>query len=245
MAEFDKLKDATGFDPRTDMTEMVAGATGTNGGLIAGHGAFQPARVASLATAAGAPTENYRGITLIGGGTAGEQDTALAFLDGTTVLLGNRVAVRAAVDRWISATRSSSALSTKAANVSATSQAWAVATGLSELQGPTAPDAPPEAQMVQNVLAKITQVSGGLNFGETITMHAQALTASAQDAQALADVFQFVLSMAGGETPLPATPLVSTNGSTLDIRFTLTEQQAEELFRPALTPRTALLAVAH
>jgi hypothetical protein len=99
--------------------------------------------------------------------------------------------------------------------------------------------------MVQNVLAKITQVSGGLNFGETITMHAQALTASAQDAQALADVFQFVLSMAGGETPLPATPLVSTNGSTLDIRFTLTEQQAEELFRPALTPRTALLAVAH
>jgi hypothetical protein len=242
-AEFDKLKAATGFDPRTDLTEMVAGSAANGGGLVAGHGAFQPAQLANLATAAGAPTENYKGITLIGGGNAAKgpaEDSAVAFLDGSTVLIGNRDLVKSAVDRWISGVRATGALSAKASEVSATSQAWAVATGLSELQGQRAPNAPPEAQMVQNVLAKINQVSGGLNFGETITLHGQALTGSVQDAQALADVVQFVMSMAGSKSPVPVLPQVNASGSAVNFTLTLTEQQAEQMFRPAVAARGAM-----
>ena len=246
-AQFDQLKAATGFDPRTDLTESVAGSAGNSGGLVAGHGSFQPTRLTNLAMTAGAPIESYRGVTLIGGGSAAKspaQDGAVAFLDGTTVVIGNRELVKAAVDRWIGATRSTGPLTAKATEVSTTSQAWAVATGLSELQGPSAANAPPQAQMVQNILTKIDMVSGGLNFGETITMHGQAVTGSTQDAQALADVFQFVMGMAAPKSPLPALPQVTASGSTVNFTLTLTEQQAEQLFKPAVATRTAVRSAA-
>ena len=233
-AEFDKLKAATGFDPRTDLTEWVGGATGPSGGLIAGHGTFPASRLTNLATTAGAPTENYRGLLLIGGGSSSKdaaQDMAVAFLDGSTVVAGNRDLVKGAVDRWIGNTRSVGGLRAQAAEISAGSQAWTVAAGLSQLLPNSTTNVPPEAQVVQNVLSKIDQVSGGLNFGENITMRGQALTASAQDAQALADVFQFVISMAATKNPLPVTPQVSASGTSVNFTLTLTEQQAEELFR--------------
>ena len=246
-AQFDKLKAATGFDPRTDLTETVAGAAGNTGGLVAGHGTFQPTRLASLATTAGAPAENYRGITLIGGGNAAKgpaQDSAVAFLDGSTVVIGSRDLVKPAVDRWIGGVRSTGPLTAKATEVSSASQAWAVATGLSDLQPPAAANAPPQAQMIQNILSKINLVAGGLNFGDTITMNGQAVAGSAQDAQALADVFQFVMGMAAPKSPLPALPQVTANGSTVNFTLTLTEQQAEQLFKPAVAARTAVRAAA-
>jgi hypothetical protein len=113
---------------------------------------------------------------------------------------------------------------------------------LNELQGKVGDNVPPEAKMVQNILSKIDQVSGGVNFGDTITMHGQALTASSQDAQALADVFQFLMSMAAPKSPLPTLPQVNTTGSTVNFTLTLTEQQAEELFKPAVAGRTAIRA---
>jgi hypothetical protein len=205
--------------------------------LVAGRGAFQPALLASLAASGGAATENYRGITLIGG--AKPTDAKVAFLDGTTVLMGDGASVKAAVDRWLGG-RSSGSLSARATEVSSTSQAWAVAAGLNELQGQTGTYAAPEAQMIQNVLAKIRQVSGGMNFGDTITLQGQMLTASAQDAQALADVFQFLMSMAAPKSPLPALPQVSTVETSVNFTLTLTEQQAEQLFKPAVAPRAAV-----
>ncbi len=227
MAELDKLKAATGFDPRTDLTEMVAGSTGPGAGLVAGHGSFQVGQLAALASRTGAVTENYRGITLMGG-TGAER---VAFLDGTTVVIGDGASVKAAVDRWIGG-RATGALTARAVEISATSQAWAVAAGLSELQGKPAANAPPEAQMMQNVLGKIGQVSGGLNFGGTITMHGQAQTGSAQDAQALADVLRLLITMAAPQAPLPVMPEVSASANNVNFTLQLTEQMAEQLFQP-------------
>jgi hypothetical protein len=238
MSEFDKIKAETGFDPRTDMTEVVAGATGPEGGLVAGHGSFQPSRIMSLATQEGATVENYRGISLIGDGkpTGG----TVAFLDGTTVVIGNAPLVKAAVDRWLSATRSSGALTAKAIETSSASHAWAVATGLNELHSTSATGtAPPEAQMLQNILSKINQVSGGLNFGDSIVMSGQIQAATSQDAQSLADVFQFLIAMAGSKGPLPATPQVSAIGTMVNFSMTITEQQVEQLFQPAVAARAA------
>lgn len=233
MAELDKLKAATGFDPRTDLTEMVAGSTGTGTGLVAGHGSFQPAQLASLASHTGSVTENYRGITLIGAGAE-----RLAFLDGTTVVIGDAASTKAAVDRWISG-RVTGALTARAVEISATSQAWAVAAGLNELQPKPAANAPPEAQLMQNVMAKIGQVSGGLNFGDTITMRGQAQTSSAQDAQALADVFRLLVTMAAPKAPLPVMPEVSASGNNVNFTIELTEQMAEQLFQPKGAVRAA------
>ena len=234
MTELDKLKAATGFDPRTDLTEMVAGSTGTATGLVAGHGLFQSTQLTSLASRTGAVTENYRGIMLIGGAGA----ERVAFLDGTTVVIGDGPSVKAAVDRWIGG-RSRGALTAKAVELSATSQAWAVAAGLNDLQPKSGAYAPPEAQLMQNVMAKIGQVSGGLNFGDTITMRGQAQTSSTQDAQVLADVFRLLVTMAAPQAPLPVMPEVSANGNNVNFTLQLTEQMAEQLFQPKGAVRAA------
>lgn len=222
-AELDKLKAATGFDPRTDMTEMVAGSALTGAGLVAGHGSFQAARLTAFATTSGAKTENYRGITLVSSG-----ELAVAFLDGTTVILGPPAVAKGAIDRWLSGP-SSSALAAKAAQVSSSSHAWAVAAGFASLLGSGAPNTP-EAQMAQNVASKISQVSAGMNFADTITMRADAQATSSQDAQALADVLRFVVAMSADKAPLPVTPQVTSTGDTVSLVMTLTQQQAEKLF---------------
>jgi hypothetical protein len=234
--EFDKIKAETGFDPRTDLTQMVAGSSLDGGGLIAGRGTFQTTRIANLAMTAGAKVESYRGISIVGDGTS----KGVAFLDASTVLIGDSALVKAAIDRWLSSTRTSTALSAKAAETSSTSQAWAVATGLSQFIKPTGQNVPPEAQMMQNVLSKIEQIAGGLNFGDTVTMRGQAVTTSAQDAQALRDVFQLVLTMASGKTPLPVVPQVSASGTTVTLTASLTEQQIEQFLKPAASARAAV-----
>lgn len=240
IAQLDQIKAATGFDPRTDMTDVVAGSAGPGGGLVTGHGAFQPTRITNLAMIAGATVESYRGINLISG--ANRNEAVVAFLDGTTVVLGNPVLVKGAVDRWIGG-RVTGVLTAKATEASATSQAWAVASGLSDLQpktGVSGQPVPPEMQMVQNILNKIGAVSGGVNFSDTITLTGQAQTSSPEDAQALVDVFQFVTAMAGSKAPIPAMPTVSAYGSAVKFTLTLTEQQAEQLFRPAVAIRAAV-----
>ncbi len=242
-AEFDKLKAMTGFDPRTDLTEMVAGATLDGKGLVAGRGAFQPARILSLATTAGVQTENYKGISILKLDTTG----GAAFLDGTTFVAGQTDNLKSAIDRWQSGARASGALTAKATEVSSTSQAWAVATGISQLlanKPASTGTVPPEAQMIQNVLSKIDQVAGGVNFGDSIVMKGQAVAASAQDAQALADVMNFVVMMASGKAPLPAVPQVSADGATVNVLLTLTADQVEKLLQPATTQQRAAVRVA-
>ena len=44
-ADLDKLKASTGFDPRTDLLELVAGSVSNNSGLAVGYGAFPIARL--------------------------------------------------------------------------------------------------------------------------------------------------------------------------------------------------------
>ena len=232
-AEFDKLKAMTGFDPRTDLTEVVGGATLDGKALVAGRGSFQTSKIVNLATTAGVPVENYKGITILKLDATG----GAAFLDGTTFVAGMTDNVKSAVDRWQSGARANGTLATKVAEVSSTSQAWAVATGISELAShtvaPNTQPAPPEAQMIQNVLSKIDQIAGGVNFGDSVVIKGQAVAASASDAQALADVMNFMVMMASGKAPLPAVPQVSASGATVNLTLTLTAEQMEQFLKPA------------
>jgi hypothetical protein len=237
-AELDKLKAETGFDPRTDLTHMVGASSLDGSALIAGRGSFQPTRIANLAMTGGAKLESYRGISIIGDGTT----KGFAFLDTTTVLIGDVSVIKPAIDRWLGSTRTSTPLTAKAAETSASSQAWAVVTGISEfVKAPTGQNLPPEAQMMQNVASKIEQVSGSVTFGDSIVMRGQATTATIQDAQALSDVFQFLLTMAASQkAPLPAIPQVSTSGTAVNFTLTLTEQQVEDLLKPPAAAKSAV-----
>src|SRR5690349_16170608 len=99
--QLDQMSAATGFDPRRDLSEVVAVLSsktqaGAPKGIILGHGTFQPQRITAMAALAGATSTSYKGIDMLNGKGA---PTGLAFLDASTVVLGDSDSLKAAIDR--------------------------------------------------------------------------------------------------------------------------------------------------
>jgi len=226
---FEDLKKMTGFDPRTDLSEIVSASTGPTQMLLAGRGVFQPARIVALAQTSGAVLTTYRGMTLISVGPP--QNVSVVFLDANTVVAGTVQAVQGAIDRWFSPSPYAGPLAARVMEVSASSHGWSVATGLSDLI-PVIPNAPPQLDMIRNLVSTITQLSGGVVFGDAgVQVTGKLETRSAQDAQSMADVLRLFATMA--PQPGLANAATFTNvGSVVNIQVSLTEQQVEQLLKP-------------
>ena len=236
-AELDKLRSTIGFDPLSDFREMAVGSTFEGKAVIAGRGKFQPQLLNVMAAMAGFPTENYRGVALVGLAGATKlpgQDVAIAFLNQDLAVMGDRAQAKGAIDRWLTAGAAASALAGIVNDISAGSQAWVVATGLTEmsrLAGP-AQGNPAQNNPMLNILDKIDRIGAALSFGQTVAVKGLAVTKSAEDAQALASVLQLFTTMAGNRNPLPAMPQISAAGNAVNFTMSMTEQQLENLIRP-------------
>src|ERR1700733_14856114 len=233
---------ATGFDPRKDLLEILAAppstaSTASHSGLILGRGVFQPAMIIGAATEQGGTVTNYRGFTLIG--QTGETP-ALTFLDGGTSAMGDITSVKSVIDRKLAGSTFSGALAQSAIAVSASNSAWfATTTPLSDFM--STKQAGNLGGVAQSpLLQSVQQATGGVLFGTAgITVSADAVTASPQNAQALVDVLKFFVSMIAGNanTPTNVTSIASSaqftvNGSTAHISLMLAENQAEQLLMP-------------
>jgi hypothetical protein len=236
-AGFLQFISTTGFDPRKDLLEIVAATPSTaastgHSGLLLGRGVFQPAMIIGAATEQGGTVTNYRGFSLIG--QTGES-IALTFLDGSTVAIGDVASVKSAVDRKLSGSTFSGALATAAIAVSASNSAWfATTTPLSDFMSSKAGNLGGVAQ--SPLLQSILQATGGVQFSSAgVTVSADAVTATAQNAQALVDVLKFFVSMIAGNQNAPAnvtSAQFSVNGTTAHISLMLAEAQAEQLLMP-------------
>lgn len=244
--DFLKFISSTGFDPRKDLHEIVAatsstGSSSTHAGLILGRGVFNPSMIIGSATAEGGVITNYHGFNMIGPppGQSGDP-VALTFLDGSTAAMGDVASVKAAIDRKIAGATYTGALAQSAVQVSASNSAWfATATPLADFMstrqggnlGPIS-----QSGLIQN----ITSASGGVQFGSTaITVSADAVANSPQNAQALVDVLKFFVSMLAGNANAPSgvasianSAQFSVNGSTAHISLLLPEAQVEQLLMP-------------
>lgn len=241
-AGFQKFVAATGFNPTRDLQQVLA-ATGTttlnhDNVLILGRGVFQPSQITTAAIAAGGTVTQYKGISIL---TGPEQNShgSLAFLDSTTVALGDISVIQAAIDRRAAGSSFTGALAKSAQTVSATNQAWfATLTPLSDfLNGKLSGNLGNVSQA--NLLQSVSAASGGVSFGSTaITVTADAVTDSNQNAQALVDVLKFFASMIQtnannqAATSLLDGATFTTNGPIAHISLIVPEQQAEKLFMP-------------
>jgi hypothetical protein len=244
--EFVQFISSTGFDPRKDLHEIVAatpstGSSTTHSALILGRGVFNAAMIVSSATAQGGVVTNYHGYNMIGPPPSQSGDpVALTFLDGSTAAMGDALSVKGAIDRWAAKATYTGALAQTAVLVSGSNSAWfATNTPLSDFMstkqgaslGPIS-----QSGLIQN----ITAASGGVLFGSTaITVSADAVTVSPQNAQALVDVLKFFVSMIAGNANAPAgvtsiasSAQFSVNGSTAHISLLLPEAQVEQLLMP-------------
>ena len=234
----------TGFDPRHDLREILAATSSasTEAGLVLARGAFQPAKFVSAATTSGGSTTSHRGFTVILPEANGQG--AIAFLDNTIAVIGNLAAVQSAIDRRFSGAVFSGPLAQKAQAVSNSNDAWfATLTPLSDFLAGKAANPTVNNAMQSDLLQAVQQASGGLTFGSTaVTLHGEALTRSAQDAQSLSDVLKFLVAMMQNQgsagSAVANSAQFTVDGATLRLTLSLPEQQAEQLFMPAAGPKT-------
>jgi hypothetical protein len=244
---------ATGFDPRRDITEILA-ASSSNitapSGLVLAIGNFNVPQITS-AIAAKAPAQSiqaYNGATLIGS-AKGNTSLSLAFLGDNIAIVGDTASVKGAIDRSQSANSLDPALAVQVQTLSTTEDAWVVTTspltslipGFGATPGPSATgtSTPAPVSPFAQVFSSIQGSSGGVKFGANVQITGQIVTTDAASATSLANVMQAlvsVASMAGGQNQDIATLAqilqgmkVTADGAAINVALSIPETQVESI----------------
>ncbi|HUA17812.1 MAG TPA: hypothetical protein VMU80_12560 [Bryobacteraceae bacterium] len=248
-AGFQKFVAQTGFDPRTDVSEIVMASDSAPNStdrswLIVAHGSFNTAKITTAAQADGATLTNYKGLSILVHSEPSHPSiqNAVTFLDSSTAAVGDVASVEAAIDRQ-SGAAPSGPIFDQAQQVSSKYDFWFVSQiPLSQFAN-TIPNANGNTAINQNILAGISQASGGISFGETVTITTQAVERSNQDAQSLASVVQFFASLmqmnsqknpqAAQMAALLSNLQTSAAGNVTTISLAVPEQQLEQMLDSA------------
>jgi len=239
----------TGFDPRQDVSEIVMASTGQpksadNHWLVLADGTFNVSKITAAAQSKGGVSTTYQGIQLIThAASASHPATGVAFLSPAMAVAGDVASVEAAIARKQSGAPADSNVLAKAQQVSSANDFWFVTlVPLSNFAG-ALPNSNLGGAMQGNVLAGINQASGGVRFGDTVTISAEAVARSAQDAQSLVDVVKFLAGMvqmnkqnnpsAGQVATLLNSLQASASGNITTISLAIPEQQLEQLLNSA------------
>ncbi|MGA2879516.1 MAG: hypothetical protein ABSG13_11235 [Bryobacteraceae bacterium] len=240
----------TGFDPTKDVSEIVIASnwkpnTPANQWLVLADGTFNVSKIASVAQANGSVPAVYQGVNLLthAASSSTQVASAIAFFGVTTAVAGDLTSVKAAIDRKQSKAPADSNVSSKAQQVSATNDFWFVTLVPLSNFSSSIPDPNLSGAMQGNLFAAINQASGGVRFGDTVTISAEAVTRSEKDAQALVDVVKFFAGLvqlnrqnnpaAGQVATLLDTLQTTTSGNTTTISLAIPEQQLEQLLNSA------------
>ena len=248
----------TGFDPRQDVTEILSASAGNAtapGGLILAKGNFQVDKLSALVGAdSKQQVSSYAGATLITSSDPKEPH-ALAFLGNDIAVLGDVASVKAALDRAGSVNSISPALATRVQALSTTEDAWTVSLASlaslipGGLNGPAGNSGAGQAlQFAKNIQAS----SGGVKFGASIDISGQAVTDTAQNATALADLIRMIsslVSMSAAQNPPAAGAVqilqslkVSADGTAVNLSLSIPETQVESLVKLAASSKLAASA---
>lgn len=238
------LRTATGFDPLQDVTEILAASVatpGTPGGLILMDGNFDSAKIVSALPAGSYTVSTRAGATLV---TFTPKEAkakvtgAVAFIGSTIAVAGDVASVTAALDRSSASNSIDPALAVQVNALSGTEDAWFVSTvSPASIMPAKVPD---QAAQAAQFLASVKSFSGGVKFGQSVPVTLDIVADTPQNAEALANVAKFLVSMLGTQpnapTQLLQTLVVKTSGSTVDLALTIPEAQIEALIGSTSKP---------
>lgn len=195
-ANMNKFIEATGFDPRRDLSELIVAspdAKQRGKGVVLARGRFDSSRINAFANAGGAAATTYNGVNIL---TSGQGRSGwLAILDPATAIAGDQDSVRSAIDRYRSnAPGLDAATITRINDVSAKYDAWMISNGMMRIPEDIKP---PQAggAMNNNLIQSMQSILGGVRFGANVEVMAEATMRSEKDATAMADVVRFFASM--------------------------------------------------
>jgi hypothetical protein len=221
----------TGFDPTRDLHEVLTASTGAANApsLTVARGTFDISRITAAAQSSGGTTQTYKGVTIV---TDPKDSDCFAFLNPTLALAGHLADVKGAIDRQNVPTVLPSTLQVMVNQLSTTEDAW----GVSEVPPPSGVMiSPPGAPAVPpNAFQNIEQASGGVKFGAQIVATAKLQADTAQNANSLANVLQFLLNLGQMQSQKDAQVaavlkdvVVSVSGNTVNVSASVPEATAE------------------
>ena len=245
-AGFKKFIAETGFDPRRDVTEIVIASNWDQTAsitpwLVAARGTFDQASIMGAAKAHGGTLANFQGVDVLtySNDTTPDALNGIAFFDSSSAVMGDLASVKAAIQRKKADAAPQGDLLDKVKDLSAKNDFWFVTlVPISEFAG-AMPNPNLSGAMKGDLLSAIHQASGGIRFGDTVTISGEAITRSDKDAQALADVFRFLAGMiqlnsqnnrvAGQVSTLLDNMDLKTAGNVMTMSLAIPEQQVEQL----------------
>jgi len=227
----------TGFDPRTDLIELLAatnGAANATSGLALAKGTFNLGAITNLATTHGATIQTYNGATLVLDPNS-KTPGGIAFL-GSIAVAGPLDQVKAAIDRQSKPSTIDSNLKSQAQALSGNQDAWVVSIiGPPPMQLPTGAAGGTNI-MPANTLTQITGGQAGVTFGDPVVVTAQATADNATDANNLAGMLQLMVNMAkmqadkNPEAAQLANALtVGVTGNVINVKFTIAQADIQKL----------------
>jgi hypothetical protein len=240
--EFQQFIQASGFDPRRDLTELLfvsLDPTPRHGdGLVLARGRFDVDRlIAFVQSKSKAAVTMYNGVRFVSMGDG--ENGAFALLDETTAVAGKAASVKAAIDRRNASVALEQAMSAKVQDLSAQYDAWMVASGVFDRRFmPPAGDAAPKSPVNPVVIQSIEQTSGGVKFGTVVQVDGEAVTRSDKDATALVDIITFMRSMIQLNRERPEVTLfasaldslkVSAEGTAVKLSISVPEADLERI----------------
>ena len=221
---FQQMIDETGFDPRRDLQAVLIATAPPEAPKAQGRfaviarGNFDANRIKAAAQKKGFVVQHFSGVDLLIG-TDSHQQAAFAFPDVDLAVMGDMVSVKQVIGNWANPASLDPALQEQIAGVE-NNDAWFASiappkSGLLPLDA-DGQDAAGQSRALQSVIRS----SGGISFGPSANIAFHAVTRSAQDATALADVLRFLASMAqmqGGKDPRAASLVPALDSMKLDV----------------------------
>ncbi|MFN7934400.1 MAG: hypothetical protein U0R19_13805 [Bryobacteraceae bacterium] len=245
-ANMNKFIDATGFDPRRDLTELIVASSDASGkgkSVVLARGRFDTNRINAFASTGGARLTTYNGVQVMSGGTEGGKSGWLAVLDNVTAVAGDQDAVRLAIDRYKGAPGALDAATVARINdLSTRYDAWMISNGVAriadDIQNPQV-----GGMMNNNLFQSMQSVMGGVRFGANVELSAEATMRSEKDATAMVDVIRFLAGMlqlntqndkrAAELATLLEKMQLSSSGTQFKLSLTIPEDTLEGIVKPA------------
>lgn len=237
-----KFMDATGFDPRRDLRELIVanydGPTAAKThSLIVAKGNFDTVRVRATLLKDHAVATAVGGFEML---SAKDGQGAVSFLDSSTAVAGDTAQVKDALTK--AGARLSAEHQARIAQMSTRYDAWIfTTTPMSSFAGRIADQPGSQGLNSGQLLQGILTANAGLKFGNTVTVDAEMTARSPKDAQAMVDVFKFISSMLQLQKENPDTKpeglaalldamKVAASGNTVTMNFSVPEIELEKVF---------------
>ena len=243
-AEFQKFVAVSGFNPQTDLDEVLiatpgsptpaadatpadpaaaaAGKTAASDlhGLILARGTFNIEKITAMAKSGKQKMQTYNGAAILLDPKE-LHASAIAFIGPNLAVLGDLASVKSAIDRRSQPNNLDALLITKVNSLSTSQDMWAVSIApLSSFNGGPGNDPALQGALAGDLFKKITQTSGGIKFGPQIQLSTELVAMDEKNATALGDVVRFLIGMAtmNGGSAKGAPPAMMALLQSLNIR---------------------------